>query len=340
MKRMIDTNVIKALSRLFSTLLDLSDAELGRFVKLAVTCLRSSESSELIEEDVESLFASIFDDAGAGDESQEEGPSVVIPADALPPKVDFVMSDEDVARINVVLYPRVKQSILVHFKPASEEASKGGECAQECCCTNQEMVYEEVTGNMDNVRPAGKDDAQEQERLKACARVAAFIRDNFKATHLEIWQCMQNEGLSTAQDVRDIGRRTDESLRSIHIHNSLIRFVELKTLLENGQAHFAESRSKDKEATIGWSLRSDDGDGCKSLGVMVGYEQGSLFMVTHCASLLPECISVKLRRVMCENYDAIMEDVYAMCARLSKADTFNAVPITKDEFNTLRNLVL
>lgn len=339
MKRMIDTNVIKALLRLFKALSDLSDAELGRFVKLAVMCLRSPESSDLTEEDAESLV-DIFNDVSDDDESQEEEGPKAIPADCLHRKVDFVMEDEDVARINVVLYPRVKQSILVHFKPAREEASADGECEQECCHVNEGMVYEEVTGNMDNVRPAGKDDAQEQERLKACARVAAFIRDNFKATHLEIWQCMQNEGLSTVQDLKDIGRRLDESLRSIYTRNSLIHFIEMKTLLENGQAHFVERRSIGKEATIGWSLRSDDGDGCKSIGVMAGHEQGSLFMVTQCASLLPEYISVKLRRVMCENYDAIMEDVYAMCARLSKADAFNDVPITKEEFNTLRNLVL
>ena len=152
-----------------------------------------------------------------------------------------------------------------------------------------------------------RDDAQEQERLKACTRVAAFIRANFKATHLDVWQCMQNEGLSTAQDVRDIGRQTDESLRSIHLHNSLMRFIELKALLENGQAHFVEcSYTTGKEPAVGWRLRSDDGDGCKSLGVMAGHEQGSLFMVTHCSSLLPECISVKLRRAMCANYDSIM----------------------------------
>lgn len=84
----------------------------------------------------------------------------------------------------------------------------------------------------------------------------------------------------------------------------------------------------------------NDGTELNSFAAMSGFEQGSLFMVTHCASLLPEYISVKLRRVMCERYDAIMEDVYAMCARLSKADSFNAVPITKDEFNALRNLVL
>ena len=185
-----------------------------------------------------------------------------------------------------------------------------------------------------------RDDAQEQERLKACTRVAAFIRDNFKATHLDVWQCMQNEGLSTEQDVRDIGRRTDESLRSVHLHNSLMRFIKLKALLENGQARFIECRSIGKEPVVGWRLRSDDGDECKSLGVMAGHEQGSLFMVTQCSSLLPECISVKLRSVMCENYDSIMKDVYAMCERLRKADTFNEIPITKDEFNKLRNLVL
>lgn len=338
MKRMIDTNVIKALLRLFKALSDLSDAELGRFVKLAVTCSRSPEVSDLTEEDAESLAASIFDGAGADDESQEEGPSVVIPADALPPKVDFVMSDEDVARINVLLYPRMKQSILVHFKPASEEVSTDGECEQECCHVNEGMVYEEVTGNMENVRPAGKDDVQEQERLKACARVAAFIRDNFKATHLEIWQCMQNEGLSTERDVMEIGMRLDDSLRNLHLRNRLVYFIKMKTLLENGQACFEESVvSKDKKVPVVWRLRSDTG---KCDGVMCVYEESSLFMVTHCDPLLPEYISVKLRRVMCENYDAIMEDVYAMCARLSKADAFNAVPITKDEFNTLRNLVL
>lgn len=327
MQRMIDTNSVKALSGLFAKLSDLSDEELGRFVRLAVKCLQCRDwDAPLTEDDVESY---VYEDAGEEEEPQEEGPSD-IPEDALP--------TEDAIIINGVLYPYGLQSVVVHFAGCKQEADD--ECPQECCCPNKGMAYEEVTGNMDNVRTKGEDDAQEQERLKACSRVAAFISDNFKATHLEIWQHMQNEGLSTAQDVRDIGRRTDESLRSIYIHNSLMRFIELKTLLENGQARFVERRSIGKEATIGWSLRSDDGDACKTIGVMAGHEQGSLFMVTQCDSLLPEYISVKLRRVMCERYDAIMEDVYAMCARLSKADAFNAVPITKDEFNTLRNLVL
>lgn len=338
MKRMIDTNVIKALLRLFKTLSDLSDAELGRFVKLAVTCLRSPEVSDLTEEDAESLVASIFDDAGDDEEPKEEEGPKDIPADCLHRKVDFVMPDEDAARINVVLYPRVKQSILVHFKPAREEASADDECEQECCHANERMVYEEVTGNMENVRPAVKDDAKEQERLKACARVAAFIRDNCKASHLEIWQCMQNEGLSTVQDVMEIDMRLDGSMRSLYIRDRLIYFIQMKTLLENGQARFLDSRIyKGKEAIVAWKLCGDYGKGSVVMG---GHEEGSLFMVTQCDPLLPEYISVKLRRVMCENYDAIMEDVYAMCARLSKADTFNAVPITKDEFNTLRNLVL
>jgi hypothetical protein len=198
------------------------------------------------------------------------------------------------------------------------------------------MVYEEVTGNMDNVHAECEDDAQEQERLKACSRVAAFINDNCKATHLDIWQHMQNEGLSTAQDVAVISKLVDDCSRGTCIRGNLISFIRMKTLLENGQARFIECRSIGKEPVVGWRLRSD----MESTGVMTGYEQGSLFMVTHCSTLLPEYISVKLRRVMCERYDAIMEDVYAMCARLSKADNFNAVPITKDEFNTLRNLVL
>lgn len=333
MQRMIDTNVIKALLRLFKALSDLSDAELGRFVRTAVKCLQCRDGYSLTEDDVESLFANVYNNAGPDEEVQEEATSE-IPADALPPKVDFDLSGTDTIIINGVLYPYISQSILVHFTGRKQE--EDGECPQECCCVNQGMVYEEVTGNMDNVRTEGKDDAQEQERLKACARVAAFIRDNFKATHLEIWQCMQNEGLSTVQDVRDIGRRLDESLRSIYTCGSLINFIEMKTLLENGQARFLEGRPKD--GVVSWRLRSDDG--YKNIGAMAGHEQGSLFMVTQCTSLLPEYISVKLRRVMCENYDAIMEDVYAMCARLSKADTFNAVPITKDEFNTLRDLVL
>jgi hypothetical protein len=198
------------------------------------------------------------------------------------------------------------------------------------------MAYEEVTGNMDNVRTECEDDAQEQERLKACSRVAAFINDNCKATHLDIWQHMQNEGLSTAQDVAVISKLVDDCSRGTCIRGNLISFIRMKTLLENGQARFTEHRSIGKEPVVGWRLRSD----MESTGVMTGHEQGSLFMVTHCSTLLPEYISVKLRRVMCERYDAIMEDVYAMCARLSKADNFNAVPITKDEFNTLRNLVL
>lgn len=336
MKRMIDTNVIKALLRLFKTLSDLSDAELGRFVKLAVTCLRSPEVSDLTEEDAESLVASIFDDAGADNELQEEATSD-IPADVLPPKVDFDLSGEEAVIINVTCYPRVPQNILVHFKPVSEEAGAAAECEQECCSTNPEMVYEEVTGNMDNVRPAVKDDAQEQERIKACSRVAAFINDKCKVTPLEIWQCMQNEGLSTLQDVAFISRCVSDFDRGMLTRSSLISFIQWKTLLENGQARFLESRSIGKDPTVGWRLCSDSNI---QTGVMVGYEQGSLFMVTQCDSLLPEYISVKLRRVMCENYDAIMEDVYAMCARLSKANAFNDVPITKDEFNTLRNLVL
>lgn len=334
---MIDANVIKALSGLFSALSDLSNEQLGSFVRLAVKLLRLRDGHALTENDVKLLLNIICVRDGTEEEPQEEATSD-IPVDALPPKVDFDLSGEEAVIINVTCHPRVKQSILVHFKPASEEASKGGECAQECCCTNQEMVYEEVTGNMDNVRPAGKDDAQEQERLKACARVAAFIRDNCKASHLEIWQRMQNEGLSTVRDVRDIGMHLKDHLRNIYIRNSLIYFIEMKTLLENGQARFLESRSKD--GAVRWRVRGDDGNECNSFVAMSGFEQGSLFMVTYCATLLPEYISVKLRRVMCENYDAIMEDVYAMCARLSKADTFNAVPITKDEFNTLRNLVL
>lgn len=330
MKRMIDTNVIKALLRLFKALSDLSDAELGRFVKLAVTCLRSPEVSDLTEEDAESLVASIFADACEEEETQEEETSEDIPEDESLP--------EDAIIINGVLYPYGLQSVVVHFAGCKQEDDD--ECPQECCCPNKGMAYEEVTGNMDNVRTEGKDDAQEQERLKACSRVAAFISDNFKATHLEIWQHMQNEGLSTVQDVREIDMRLPYCLRNTFICKSLISFIELKTLLENGQARFVERRSIGKDATIGWSLRSDDGDACKTIGVMAGHEQGSLFMVTQCDSLLPEYISVKLRRVMCERYDAIMEDVYAMCTRLSKADAFNAVPITKDEFNTLRNLVL
>ena len=335
---MIDTNVIKALSGLFATLSDLSDAELGRFVRTAVKLLQCRDGYSLKEEDVESLFASIYANAVPDEETREEEGPKDIPADCLHRKVDFVMEDEDVARINVVLYPRVKQSILVHFKPAREEASKDGEYSQECCDSNQGMVYEEVTGNMDNVRTEGEDDAQEQERLKACARVAAFIRDNWKATHLEIWQCMQNEGLSTVRDVKDIGMRLDDRLRHIHIRNSLIYFIEMKTLLENGQARFLESRLKD--GAVSWRLCMNDGNELNSFVAMSGHEQDSLFMVTYCVTLLPEYISVKLRRVMCENYDAIMEDVYAMCVRLSKADRCHAVPITKDEFNTLRNLVL
>lgn len=335
MKRMIDMNVIKALLRLFKALSDLSDAELGRFVKLAVTCLRSPEVSDLTEEDAESLVASIFDAAGADDESQEEGPSVVIPEDALPPKVDFVTEDENTVIINVTHYPRVQQSILVHFTGSKREVDD--EWAPECCSTNQGMVYEEVTGNMDNVHTEGKEDAQLQERLKACSRVAAFINDNCKATPLDVWQRMQNEGLSTERDAAIISRCVADFDRGMRTRSSLISFIQWKTLLENGQAHFEESRSIGKDPTVGWRLCSDSNI---QAGVMCGYEQGSLFMVTQCDSLLPEYISVKLRRVMCENYDAIMEDVYAMCARLSKANAFNDVPITKDEFNTLRNLVL
>lgn len=325
---MIDTNVIKALSRLFKALSDLSDAELGRFVKLAVTCLRSPDVSDLTEEDAESLVARIFDAAGTDEAPQEEETTEDITEDQS--------LAEDAIIINGVLYPYGLQSVVVHFAGCKQEADD--ECPQECCCPNKGMVYEEVTGNMDNVRTEVKDDAQEQERLKACSRVAAFIRDNCKATHLEIWQCMQNEGLSTTRDVREIGMRLKDHLRNIYIRNSLIYFIEMKTLLENGQARFLESRSKD--GAVNWRVRGDDGNEYNSFVAMSGFEQGSLFMVTYCASLLPEYISVKLRRVMCENYDAIMEDVYAMCARLSKADTFNAVPITKDEFNTLRNLVL
>ena len=330
MKRMIDANIIKALSGLFAALSDLSDEELGRFVRTVVKILRFIDGPAPTAEEVESFFNIIGANAGEEEEPQEEETTEDIPEDES--------LAEDAIIINGVLYPYGLQSVVVHFAGCKQEADD--ECPQECCCPNKGMVYEEVTGNMDNVHTEGKDDAQEQERLKACSRVAAFINDNFKATHLDIWQHMQNEGLSTAQDVRDIGRRLDESLRSIYTRNSLIRFIEMKTLLENGQASFVECRSIGKEAPIGWSLRSADGDGCKTIGVMAGHEQGSLFMVTHCDSLLPEYISVKLRRVMCERYDAIMEDVYAMCARLSKADSFNAVPITKDEFNTLRNLVL
>ena len=328
MKRMIDTNVIKALLRLFKALSDLSDAELGRFVKLAVTCLRSPEVSDLTEEDAESLVASIFDDAGEEEEPQEEETSENIPEDES--------AAEDAIIINGVLYPYGLQSVVVHFKPKSEESCAAGECEQECRCPNKGMVYEEVTGNMDNVRTEGKDATQELERLKACSRVAAFINDNCKATHLDIWQHMQNEGLSTAQDVAVISKLVEDCSRGISIRGNLISFIRLKTLLENGQARFVERRSAGKEAAVAWKLS----DMCESTGIMAGYEQGSLFMVTDCSTLLPEYISVKLRRVMCENYDAIMEDVYAMCARLSKADAFNAVPITKDEFNTLRNLVL
>lgn len=331
---MIDTNVIKALLRLFKALSDLSDAELGRFVKLAVTCLRSPESSDLTEEDAESLV-DIFNDVSDDDASQEEDGTKDIPVDALPPKVDFVMEDENVVRINVTCYPRVQQSILVHFTGSKREVDD--EWAPECCQSNQEMVYEEVTGNMDNVRTEGKEDAQEQERIKACSRVAAFINDKCKVTPLEIWQCMQNEGLSTMQDVAFISRCVADFDRGMRTRSSLISFIQWKTLLENGQARFLESRSIGKDPTVGWRLCSDSNI---QAGVMCGYEQGSLFMVTQCDPLLPEYISVKLRRVMCENYDAIMEDVYAMCARLSKANAFNEVPITKDEFNTLRNLVL
>ena len=329
MQRMIDANIVKALSGLFAKLSDLSDEELGRFVRTAVKVLACSAGPVLTKVDVESLADSIYEDAGEEEEPQEEETLEDIPEDES--------LAEDAIIINGVLYPYGLQSVVVHFKPKSEESCAAGECEQECCCLNKGMVYEEVTGNMDNVHTEGKDDAQEQERLKACSRVAAFIRDNRKATHLEIWQHMQNEGLSTAQDAIVIGNLVDDLARGIHIRGSLISFIHWKTLLENGQARFVESRSKDKEATVGWRLY---GDICKSAGVMLGYEQGSLFMVTHCDSLLPEYISVKLRRVMCERYDAIMEDVYAMCARLSKADAFNAVPITKDEFNTLRNLVL
>lgn len=326
MQRMIDANIIKALSGLFSALSDLSDAELGRFVKLAITCLRSPESSDLTEEYVESLLDSIYEDAGEEEETSEEETSEDIPEDESPA--------EDAIIINGVLYPYGLQSVVVHFAGCKQEDDD--ECPQECCCPNKGMVYEEVTGNMDNVHAEGKDDAQEQERLKACSRVAAFINANCKATHLDIWQHMQNEGLSTAQDVAVISKLVDDCSRGTCIRGNLISFIRMKTLLENGQARFTEHRSIGKEPVVGWRLRSD----MESTGVMTGYEQGSLFMVTHCSTLLPEYISVKLRRVMCERYDAIMEDVYAMCARLSKADNFNAVPITKDEFNTLRNLVL
>lgn len=333
---MIDANIVKALSGLFAKLSDLSDEELGRFVRLAVKCLQCRDDYDLTEDDVASLFDSIYEDAGEEEEVKEEETSEAIPEDeSSSEKPDSDLTYEDTIIINGVLYPYSSRRILVHFTGRKQEADD--ECPQECCCPNKGMAYEEVTGNMDNVRTEGKDDAQEQERLKACSRVAAFIRDNRKATHLEIWQHMQNEGLSTAQDAIVIGNLVDDLARGIHIRGSLISFIHWKTLLENGQARFVESRSKDKEATVGWRLY---GDICKSAGVMLGYEQGSLFMVTHCDSLLPEYISVKLRRVMCERYDAIMEDVYAMCARLSKADAFNAVPITKDEFNTLRNLVL
>ena len=335
MQRMIDANIVKALSGLFAKLSGLSDEELGRFVRLAVKCLQCRDwDAPLTDDDVESY---VYDGAGSEDAVKEEDSSVVIPADALPPKVDFVMSDEAAAFINVALYPRVPQSILVRFKPVSEEASADGECEHECCGVNQGMVFEEITGNMDNVRAEGKDDAQEQERLKACSRVAAFISDKRKVTSLEIWQCMQNEGLSTMQDVAVISKLVNNCAKGILIRGKLISFLQWKTLLENGQARFVESRSEGEQVTIGWNLCSDTE---KSAGVMCGYEQGSLFLVTHCSALLPEYISVKLRRVMCERYDAIMEDVYAMCARLSKADCFNAVPITKDEFNKLRNLVL
>lgn len=330
MQRMIDANIVKALSGLFAKLSDLSDEELGRFVRTAVKVLACSAGPVLTKVDVESLADSIYEDAGEEEEPQEEETLEDIPEDES--------AAEDAIIINGVLYPYGLQSVVVHFKPKSEESCAAGECEQECCCPNKGMVYEEVTGNMDNVHTEGKDDAQEQERLKACSRVAAFIRDNFKATHLEIWQCMQNEGLSTVQDVRDIGVRMDDRLRHLHIRNSLIYFIEMKTLLEDGQARFLESRSED--GAVRWRLCMNDGTELNSFAAMSGFEQGSLFMVKYCASLLPEYISVKLRRVMCERYDAIMEDVYAMCARLSKADSFNAVPITKDEFNTLRNLVL
>ena len=333
---MTDTNVIKALLRLFKALSDLSDAELGRFVKLAVTCLRSPEVSDLTEEDVESLADSIYEDAGEEEETQEEETSEDIPeGESSTEKPDSALQDEDTIVINGVIYPYSSQRILVHFTGRKQEVND--ECTQEYGCSNQVMVFEEVTGNMDNVRAEGKDDAQEQERLKACSRVAAFISDKCKVTPLEIWQRMQNEGLSTMQDVAVISKLVNNCAKGILIRGKLISFIQWKTLLENGQARFVESRSEGEEATIGWKLCSDIE---KSAGVMCGYEQGSLFMVTHCSTLLPEYISVKLRRVMCERYDAIMEDVYAMCARLSKADCFNAVPITKDEFNTLRNLVL
>lgn len=331
---MIDTNVIKALSGLFSALSDLSDAELGRFVRTAVKLLQCRDGYSLTEEDVESLFDNVYANAGPDEKVQEEETSD-IPVDALPPKVDFVTEDENTVIINVTHYPRVQQSILVHFTGSKCEVD--GECPQECCQSNQEMVYEEVTGNMDNVRTEGKDATQEQERIKACSRVAAFINDKCKVTPLEIWQCMQNEGLSTMQDVAFISRCVADFDRGMSTRSSLISFIQWKTLLENGQARFLESRSIGKDPTVGWRLCSDSNI---QAGVMCGYEQGSLFMVTQCDSLLPEYISVKLRRVMCENYDAIMEDVYAMCARLSKANAFNEVPITKDEFNTLRNLVL